>query len=92
MTDIMIGFIIDRLCTSAHRTITILKNIPKFMQQDFQDIFLAIMTGSLIGLLLAFYLLMIKPNQEQKYIHQNTKDNEETFNILWDCEEEEISK
>lgn len=62
------------------------------MRQDFQDIFLAIMTGSLLGLLLAFYLFMIKPNQEQKYIHQNTKDNEETFNILWDCEEEEISK
>lgn len=60
------------------------------MRQDFQDIFLAIMTGSLLGLLLAFYLIMIKPNQEQKYIHQNTEDNEETFNILWDCEAKEV--
>ena len=62
------------------------------MRQDLQDIFIAIMTGSLGALIFLFYYLMVKPNQDKKFIHQNKKDNEETFNILWDCEEEEAIK
>ena len=62
------------------------------MNQTYQDLFLVIMTISLISLLILFYFFIIKPEQQQKYIHQNKKDNEETYDILWDCEEEEIFK
>ena len=47
---------------------------------------------SIYGLYL-FYKLMFKPKHEEKtnkFIHQNSQDNEETYDeILWDCKAEE---
>lgn len=47
-----------------------------------------------LGLVL-FFIKMIIPHQQEKsnkFIHQNTTENETTYDeILWDCEAEEAS-
>ncbi len=50
-------------------------------------------TTALLGLIL-FFTKMIAPYQQEKsnkFIHEKTTDNEETFDILWDCEAEETT-
>ncbi len=53
-----------------------------------------LLTMAAFLLLILFFTKMIIPKQEEKsnkFIHPKTKDNEETFDILWDCEAEEAT-